>query len=349
MDYPRALEDWWIDRARNIFRCESLDQKEAQLDRHMQNLSDLFTKDRVGLAQDYFRDPEVLAAYGLFFFPQSYVRAQIIFKEILSRGWTSPDSLNILDLGAGTGAASLSVVSMVNASQITAVDRSSSALEIMQELAAGYSLQTYPSDIWDWLQKDKSQYDLILASFALNETHFDFATATGALTKLLNDSGLVVVMEPAVQSTSEKLEKWRDFIAEKSDLYIWAPCLHHHRCPLLEEGKFWCHEVRSWTPANSLSFLNRHLYRQIHVLRFSFLVFGKPAPNAPAEGSFRLISPVHKSKKRLVFTGCTSDGIRREFQLRTVLLSEDLRKQLRKLERGDILQEGNVSKEVESS
>ena len=346
MTYPQLLEDWWINHAFRQLSCESLLDREAQLQRSIQELSDRFTTDRQWIAKDYFADEQSLCAYGLFFFPQSFVRAGLILQEILSKGWNPGVPLSILDLGSGAGAASFSVASKLGADApvtMTAIDHSHKALTVLQDLAADCSAlwpdlqcSVETADMRRWIQKQNRKWDLILASYSLNETEFSVESETELLVNLLTDSGLVIVIEPALKSSSEKLEAWRDRIAVRQDLHIWAPCLHSLSCPLLSEGQYWCHEVRSWLPPDSLTFFNRRLHRQIHVLKFSFLVFGKAGPAPLQSPSFRLISPVTRLKKSLLFTGCTSEGTKKDFRVMSTL-TEDESKHARNWKRGDIV------------
>ena len=353
VDYPRLLEEWWINVTLRHLSCNTLQERELQLEQSIQALSDRFTKERSNPAKDYFADPVSLCAYGLFFFPQSYVRTSFVLQEILSRGWKPPDPMSILDLGAGTGAASLSVASLFSSTPatITAVDHSPAALTSMLELASGCSIlwpslqcKTQTADFWQWSQRQKAKWDLILATFALNESNFSSSSATDILTNLLTEQGLLVIIEPATKTSSEKLESWRDTITERPELHIWGPCLHRSSCPLLREGTYWCHDVRSWQPPAGLRFFNRHLYRQIHLLKFSFLVLGKKAPDPVAPLSFRLISPVSKRKKSLLFTGCTTEGIKKDFQVFHTL-TEHERKQIKSWGRGDIVTSFRLNRE----
>lgn len=338
--YPRILEDWWINVALDLLECNSLEEKEHQLVQTIQRLSDRFTKERSELVEDYFTDPLALCAYGLFFFPQSYVRTQFVMQEILFRGWKSSGRVSILDLGSGAGPTSFSAASCFDAASITAIDRSSPALSYMTRIASEcfpqLEFESYVDDLWRWIKRQDRKWDLILASFSLNEAGFSLEEATPILASALSDHGMIIVIEPALRSTSERLEAWRDQIAQRRDLHIWGPCLHSDFCPLLKEGKFWCHEVRSWNSPPGLTFLNRHLYRQIHVLKFSFLAFGKEKPPPAGSFSFRLISPVSKQKRKLVFTGCTSEGKKKEFRMNAPL-TEEGRNQIRKWERGDVI------------
>ena len=346
MQYPQLIEDWWVNRTLRQLSCESLLDREAQLQRRIQELSDRFTTDRQSIAEDYFADEQSLCAYGLFFFPQSFVRTALILREIMSRGWNPDGPLSILDLGSGAGAASFSVASERGAAgsiSLTAVDRSPTALNVLQDLAVdcsslwpGLQLSVETAYMARWIREQNRKWDLILASYSLNESEFSIDLETDPLVNRLTDNGLVIVIEPALKASSERLELWRDSIAGRPDLHIWAPCLHRQSCPLLREGQYWCHEVRSWQPPESVTFFNRHLHRQAHLLKFSFLVFGKTGPEQLDSPSFRLISPVTRHKKSLLFTGCTSEGIKKDFRVKNTLTGDE-RKHVRNWKRGDIV------------
>jgi hypothetical protein len=185
VEYPRNLEDWWINVASDLLACNSLEEKEHQLVQTIQGLSDRFTKERSELAVDYFADPGSLCAYGLFFFPQSYVRTQFVLQEILFRAWGPAKPVSILDLGSGAGSASFSAASLIDSARITAVDRSPAALSMMKRIASDCSdlwpnveFEFQTDDVWRWIKQQDRKWDLILASFSLNESRFTFEQVT---------------------------------------------------------------------------------------------------------------------------------------------------------------------------
>ncbi|MGH9857462.1 MAG: hypothetical protein ACRD4B_06415, partial [Acidobacteriota bacterium] len=60
MQYPQLIEDWWINRTLRQLACESLLDREPELQRSIQALSDRFTTDRQTIANDYFADEQSL-------------------------------------------------------------------------------------------------------------------------------------------------------------------------------------------------------------------------------------------------------------------------------------------------
>ena len=347
--YPAQLEDWWLRYACEQFGCNSIFQKEAQIVAAVQSLSDLFTIRRADLIRDYFQDPKLLAAYGLFFFPENFARIQFVIAELLQRGWRPSSQLSVLDLGAGAGAAAMSISQMLEPHSISvkalAVDQSQRSLDVSIQLVKDLSVhwsnlewRTHQADILREIPKSERKWDVIVMSFALNEadsTDSELRRMVSRCGAELSDNGFLLILEPASQTSSESLERLRDAIDETTGLHIWAPCLHEFQCPLLKTKKFWCHEVRKWDAPAALQYLNRKLQRDISVLKFSFLVLAKKSPPAvlPSKNAFRLISPVTRAKGKWIWQGCASDGDAHDYQL----LKKQGGIEIKNWERGDVI------------
>lgn len=323
----------------------------AALVPHVAALSDLFTTDRPTTFQDYGADPLKRAAYGLFFFPQTFARAGLPVDEAIRlRGWRPvQDDLRLLDLGAGTGGTLWGVVDVLRRLfpavpvRAEAYDHSAGALEVLREAGeAAYpevAVATQRLDLRDELALPDGRYDLISIGFALNEL---FAAAgdeeaLGYLRVLLGrlrPGGLLLVVEPALQATATRLGRLRDRLADEGRA-VGGPCLHAAACPMLAR-RTWCHEVRRWEPPASLEALNRRLHRDIDVVKFSYLLAGAAPLASVAAGAFRLVSAFTQEKGRLRATGCFDDGALREVEIQTRTLTKAETKALLAWERGDL-------------
>ena len=339
--YPSSLENFWVQHTLRELGINALEEKQHLLEQHIQRLSDAFTKERNSLTKDYFNDPLAICTYGLFYFPQTYVRTLFAFRDLLMRGWRPPERCSILDLGAGMGAASLAIAAQIPGSPITAVDRSESSLSILKEAASiqRQTVEIHVDDAIHFCSTNRKRFDFIVASFSLSEMNVSSVEWTSVFGSMLTPQGIVLILEPSLQSTAEWLEQWRDQLSDANEFHIWAPCLHRQKCPLLQSGKYWCHEVRSWDPPQSLQFVNRRLYREVHITRFSFLAFGKAPPLQFPGLSMRMISPLSKQKRDYLLTGCANDGKAHSFRISGRNLRVENRRLIRKLERGDILVE----------
>jgi SAM-dependent methyltransferase len=363
--YPAWLEEWWTARACRVLGQVDFRHTQAPLEKAIQRLSDLFTRDRRTDFGDYGRDEKLLLAYGLFYFPQTFVRIRFPLREALFfRGWRPSGAdrpLRLLDLGAGLGGATLGAATLLHDAlenqpiEAIAVDQSTDSLATLRQLAAEtgrhtprLTLHTARGDLKTWFRKARPEdrWDIILASFSLGEAFFgadDAAVHTWIKTALgrLRPGGLLLITEPALKETSERIERLRNAIAQENTARILAPCPHHRDCPLLATRKFWCHEVRHWPVPESLDYLNRHLFRGIRELKFSYLMLAPAGPKAMPEsrpaGFMRLISPMSDMKGRYTWTGCAGDGQRYEYEIHKRELDRNQETFLTRVERGDLL------------
>lgn len=358
MNYPDWIESWWMQRAAAHFATENHDEIVERLRAAVARLSDLFTSERPAIIPDYAGDETARAAYGLFFFPQTFARTLWILDECFNRvghrfqEHTALSSYRLLDLGCGAGAAGFAALSFFHrfSWRWCAVDRSAANLADLQALLTfgrshlpKVTLELREGDLLDVAGVGHELWDLILISFALNEAAAqDEARALAALDgwlERLAPNGVMVISEPASQAASERLERYRDKIAANRRLRILAPCLHAKPCPMLAEGLRWCHDVRTWAPPPCAEQINRKLYRSLSHLKYSFLALAKEPPvPVVTEGSparARLVAPIAHERGKLVTRGCAEDGRLYTYEILTRHLSGDARGTALRLERGD--------------
>ncbi|MCS6772144.1 MAG: methyltransferase domain-containing protein [Kiritimatiellae bacterium] len=348
MTYPTELEAFWLREARTVWGARNESELIECARPYVQALSDRFTVDRGRAIELYADDPASRAAYGLFFFPQTFARTLKVLEEC----WRAPTGVHevrILDLGAGTGAAGFAALSMLGGRRaiLCAVDRSREALDALRRLAES-ARALWPAAEVQTVQRDLTEppsapdlFDLILCSFALNEIaegcpSFDAAEWICSQMDRLKPEGLLVLIEPALRSCAERLERLRDRAAAEGWANIVGPCPHHGPCPMLAEGRFWCHEVRSWQPPRIAETINRLLYRDLPHLKFSFLAVrrsrGRGAISDAHRG--RLVAPLTPQRGKFVTRVCCADGQLRELEILTRSLDAAGRATLRRMERG---------------
>ena len=345
--YPAALETFWLDRAGARRPGTDLPTVLDQLRPEVARLSDLFTVARPAGFARYGDADLAQLAYGLFFFPQTYVRTQWVLDECRAGGrWTPPAGrpVRILDLGAGLGAGLLAVAHRLAGLDLdlTALDHAAGSLATLQEVfqqqnlavrvRAGHLLQPLPPD---------ETWDIVLCSFALNEAVEGEASAdvpawARRLINHLNPGVLLLILEPALDAAATRLEALRDVMAAEGHGCIIGPCLHHLPCPLRREGRVHCHEVRRWTLPESMAYLNRHLFRDLQVLKYCFLaITQQPRPEAVSDPArARLVAPLDEQNGKIVTRGCAADGQAHGYEVLNRHLSRAERDQLAGLERG---------------
>ena len=345
--YPPELEQYWIQRAARLLDCPSPADALDRIRPVVARLSDLFTIARPGDFARYGNDAEAQLAYGLFFFPQTYARTRMVLQECRNaQRWVPPADrpLRILDLGAGLGAGLLAAIRELEGYDLSlrALDHATGSLATLREILEqqGRTAETREGQLLAPLPEGEC-WDLILCSFALNEAlegtpDCDVPAWIRSLIQHLHPGGLLVILEPALDAAAERMETLRDLVAQEGHGRIVAPCLHHLPCPLRQEKRGYCHEVRRWDPPESVAYLNRHLFRDLQVLKFCLLAITRverPAP-APDPACTRLVAPVDLQNGKLVTRGCASDGRLYTYELLTRHLSRAERDEVAATERG---------------
>lgn len=299
--YPAALAAAW-----SAIAAEAAGGcGEGTLDRlrpHVARLSDLFTLGRpAGTFPDYLAEPALLAAYGAFFFPQSWTRTGWAMAHAAFRGWKpSSPRPRLLDLGSGPGSCGLRAARWLAAEgsgpgELALVDRSAAALKaadrVADAAAPGWKVVGRVGDARDPSTWPDGTFDLVAAGFVLNELDLDAAGLDrwmDAVASRLAPGGLLVLIEPAPRATAETLRRLSDRRAGKSPRRI-GPEVDDAPCPMLG-GDHWDHEVRPWGAPADAAFLNRRLHRDLGAVRFSLALFSDASlPPLPA-GAARIVA-----------------------------------------------------------
>src|SRR5439155_14710050 len=111
-------------------------------------------------------------------FPENYARVQLVAAELLQRGWKPSSQLTVLDLGAGTGAAAMAIVQMLQPLSVSvhalAADQSQRSLDLSSQLArdlitrgSNLEWQTHKTNKLLEIPKSERKWDAIVMSFAL--------------------------------------------------------------------------------------------------------------------------------------------------------------------------------------
>jgi hypothetical protein len=350
--YPSEAEAFWIAQAE--LAAEKLgDEALERMTPAVAHLSDLFTTERPDKKfPDYFADPRLLAAYGVFFLPQSFTRTSFALAQIsgLRRWKPARPRPAILDLGSGPGSCGVAAAHRLRQAgyehvELYGVDKSPSALAAMENFAQatlGQAVAT-KTRIGDAARPEtwpEGPFDLIVAGFVMNEMpQLDAAALLrwfGELKAKLAPGGLILILEPALRVTAERLQRLSDVVAAGVMTRV-APELDALPDPQLGPGEHWSHETRAWEAPASTEFVNRHLHRDLREVRFSFAAFSDAPLEPLPPGVSRLISDVQIIKGLLRFISIR-DGRIESVEVPTRGLSKHEVKQLAAgFGRGDIV------------
>jgi ribosomal protein RSM22 (predicted rRNA methylase) len=346
VDYPPELEAHWLDVARAETRAASTRDILHRMLPDIVRLADRFTTARppaaVPAGAPYLRDTRSCAAYSLFFAPQTYARLAHILAELPPFPETA-QPLRVLDLGAGTGAAAWALLDHLGPRPValSAWDHSRPALRCLRDQFAALrrarwpdaTLRTNPAPIEDFAAASE-KFDVILLHYVLNELPAESRRLIlSRAARALAPGGRLILCEPLVHDAGDYMRGLRAHALEDLHLHLLAPCPHVLACLL--EGP--CHDVRTWKLSQALQILNSVLHRDLRHLAYTLLVLTPDAPPAADTLRARVVgSPTH-AKGQTVCPACCADGQIHRLQLLHRDFDTAGRKDLRHLERGQIL------------
>jgi len=234
------------------------------------------------LRQEYARDiaPRTRAAL-----------AKILTEVFPDSGGVARPS-RALDLGTGTGAAVEALRAHFGGDlDVVAVDRVAAPGVVTADLA-------------DALPAVSGRFDLIVAAHLLGELYLDQPAderidararrVRAWADSLLEPSGTIVLVEPALRETSRDLLAVRDQLLALSDLEIVAPCFWTGACPALANPRDWCHDA---VPSASGPRVD-----------FSYLVLRDRWRPIPGQLRYRVVSDPLPEKGRLKLYACGPTG-----------------------------------------
>lgn len=293
------LEEHWQPRiedyARSICRANEL-----QTDTNVMELSHGLTRERELAHVNYMQKPEYLAAYLQFFWPNTYVQAHSVLRQI-----DGPLG-DALDLGCGCGATAAALEDL-GATSIDAVDISPDAVKATEDL-----VETATGRIGDLtsLRLEKT-YTTIVLGYVLNELWIGRDDAIERRADLvskcmehLKPGGRVVVLEPATRRRCTETLEMRDILVDRG-IEIAAPCLKSMKCPALADDD-WCHAAYYWRPYPSLEARSQRVGLRRDVARCTYFIFENEKRDRTQLDRV-ISSPLH-TKGRLRYLVCGTRG-----------------------------------------
>lgn len=339
----QPLAPAWLDAidatARNLLGGR--DRAGVALVEQVKALSHTYTRDRDHLATQ--ADP--IAGRLRFFLPRDLPKVEGPLSDLSHRGLLPKRSTwRVLDLGAGLGTTTLGVAGFAKragakALDVTAVEQDDIGLRVLESLArgcgrGGLAPHTVPitlavdnSDMTTVADRYSGPFDLILMGLSLNELFNDRATVERRvaylqrLTRLLAPDGSIVLVEPALKTTSRALQSVRDVLVDRG-LHIAAPCTHTANCPLLRRERDWCHQQLTVPLPAPLVPLAKQAGLRFERLTWSHLVI-HAGPRLPEREDWRVVGGPIVSKGRVEWQVCSKPGLARVARLDRFKTPED--------------------------
>lgn len=300
----------------------SSDFKNKQLMFDAQKISQKY-RDNKGSNLNLLSTKNEAAAYSVSRMPATYTACYFALEHTLE--FVETDIKSMLDIGAGTGAATWAALELLNLESVDCLERENSMIDIAKRLMKNLdSTATINWQTFD-LRKDviEKKYDIVVAAYLLNEfTNKERIKVLQNLWEITND--LLIIVEPGTPQNFAQMKEIRSFILQNGGKII-APCTHNGECQI-QEGD-WCH------------FSSRVMRSRIHKMtkngdapfedeKFTYLSFSKKIDKRATKRVLR--HPIY-SPKIVTLQLCTEMGIKKE----VVAKSNKLYKKARKVVHGD--------------
>lgn len=225
------------DLLESAIKQETQGIKIAELREIAQNLSNRYMNEKRAGQTLLSKEKEALA-YSIMRMPATFCAVTTTLKHTLDIA-SNCNIETVLDIGAGTGAATWAINEILNPKEIICLEREAAMRNV------GQTLMKYNEDMRkvEWIDADITNFqitkgaDLIIASYMINELKQE--ERKNAIKKILNlDSKIILIIEPGTPEGFKNIKEIQK-IALDNSAYIIAPCTSQETCKLPEDD--WCH------------------------------------------------------------------------------------------------------------
>lgn len=243
------------------------------------------------------------AAYAVARMPATYAAIAAAFEKLAQ---AMPDfaPASLLDIGAGTGAASWAAQAAWPDIAVTMLDHNLALRTLARKLADGGPLAGAEILAGD-LGVEKPRADLVVAGYVLAELAEERAAAV-ALDLWQSADKALVLIEPGTPQVFARIRAARAALVA-AGAHVAAPCTHNNMCPLA--GDDWCHFSQR-LPRSRDHMLLKGASVPFEDERYSYVAVTR---EPIAHHAARILAPPLESKPGLTFKLCDATGLRAQF------------------------------------
>jgi len=258
---------------------------------------------RAGASSHGIATPLQAAAYSTVRMPATYAASAAVFARLAE---VMPDfaPASLLDVGAGTGAASWAAVTQwPDLQSITMLEPNPALRDLARRLAENGPLAK-AEFLSASLEAEKPQADLVAASYVLAELAEQEAAAVAR--DLWQGTGAALALiEPGTPQGFARIRAARAALIE-AGAHVVAPCTHDNVCPM--KGDDWCHFSQR-LPRSRDHMLLKDASVPFEDERYSYVVVTREK----AASGARILAPPLETKPGLTFKLCDQSGLRAQF------------------------------------
>lgn len=224
MDIPQELKEA-VERISVIDRAKIIEQSQAISKKYREN---------DGKGKKLVTTSSEATAYAISRMSATYCAVYSVLNECLKNYERKIET--VLDIGAGTGAATWAVTNLIDIKHVTCLEREKEmrkvGSQLMKEELANVEWKEFD------LNKDEIEEntDLVITSYVINELSEE--DRKKAITKMWDaTNGILVIIEPGTPEGFKHILEARDMLLQKGANIV-APCSHKGKCPINEDD--WC-------------------------------------------------------------------------------------------------------------
>ena len=249
--------------------------------------------------------PQDASAYAVARMPATYAAAAAVFAR-LQEAMPELSPASLLDVGAGTGAASwAAVTAWPQIGSLTMLDHNPALRNLARSLAqAGPPVLAGAEILGGELGSVDTKADLIVASYVLAELPQDKAASVAVDLWGWSASALVLI-EPGTPQGFARIRAARAALIA-AGAHVAAPCTHDVACPMT--GDDWCHFSQR-LPRSLDHMLLKDASVPFEDERYAYVAVTR---EAGARGA-RILSTPLEAKPGLTFKLCDETGLRAQF------------------------------------
>lgn len=181
------------------------------------------------------KDIEAIS-YSIIRMPATYCAVKTVLRQSIN---DSSKIKSYIDVGAGTGAASLAIIEDLNIEKGLCIERE----KAMQDLGKELLRCVKENEKIDWIDLDiekeniENKADLVITSYMLNEIKEE--KRISVVKKLLDITNkILIIIEPGTPEGFNNIRKMHEYAIE-NNIKIIAPCIGNFKCRLPSND--WCH------------------------------------------------------------------------------------------------------------
>ena len=258
---------------------------------------------RAGASSHGIATPLQAAAYATARMPATIAASAAVFARLAE---VMPDfrPQSLLDVGAGTGAASWAAVTEWPSLQTIAMLEPNPALRTLARRLAENGPLECAEFLSGNLDADKPPADLMVASYVLAELPEDKVAAV-ASDLWQSATHALALIEPGTPQGFARIRAARAALT-LAGAHVAAPCTHDNSCPLT--GDDWCHFSQRLSRSRDHMLL-KDASVPFEDERYSYVVVTR---QKVASGA-RILAPPLETKPGLTFKLCDENGLRAQF------------------------------------